>query len=145
MAKNNNFMKNIQLIRVVVLLFTLAIFNSCDVGVEPLDPALVNTDDNNNNSECPYPTNFVASNFINNSVNLTWTSGDSETSWQIEYGLSGFEKGSGTKVISTDTAETIANLVSTNSYDFYITSICGMRSFWRCLRTNYCFTGKRKL
>lgn len=121
-------MKNIQLIRVVVLLFSLAIFNSCDVGVEPLDPALVNPDDNNN-SECPYPTNFVASNFINNSVNLTWTPGDSETSWQIEYGLSGFEKGSGTKVISTDTAETIANLVSTNSYDFYITSICGSEVF----------------
>jgi hypothetical protein len=122
-------MKNIQLIRVIVLLFTLAIFNSCDVGVEPLDPALVTTDDNNNNDECPQPTNFVASNFINNSVNLTWTPGNSETSWQIEYGLSGFEKGSGTKVISTDTAETIANLVSTNSYDFYITSICGSEVF----------------
>jgi hypothetical protein len=122
-------MKNIQLIRVIVLLFTLAIFNSCDVGVEPLDPALVTTDDNNNNDECLQPTNFVASNFINNSVNLTWTPGNSETSWQIEYGLSGFEMGSGTKVISTNTSMTIANLVSTNSYDFYIKSICGSEVF----------------
>lgn len=129
MAKNNNFMKNTQLIRVVVLLFSLAIFNSCDVGVEPLDPALVTTDDNNNNNECPQPTNFVASNFINNSVNLTWTPGNNETSWQIEYGLSGFEMGSGTKVISTNTSMTIANLVSTNSYDFYIKSICGSEVF----------------
>ncbi|MCZ8196722.1 MAG: fibronectin type III domain-containing protein [Flavobacterium sp.] len=120
-------MKNTQLIRVVILLFSLAIFNSCDVGVEPLDPALVTTDDNNN--ECPQPTNFVASNFINNSVNLTWNPGNNETSWQIEYGLSGFEMGSGTKVISTNTSMTIANLVSTNSYDFYIKSICGSEVF----------------
>ncbi len=57
-------------------------------------------------------------------VNLYWTPG-SGTSWDIEYGTSGFSLGSGTAINSIDTTESISSLQPNTSYDFYLRDNCG--------------------
>ncbi len=41
---------------------------------------------------CPQPYNLAANNITSNSVDLSWNAGGSETSWNIEYGLPGFNR-----------------------------------------------------
>ena len=121
-------MKNIQLIRVVILLFTLVLFNACDEAVEPIDPQLIENIETPN-PDCLSPTNISGAFTSSTNVTLTWTPADGESSWQIQYGVSGFELGSGSLTNATSNSVTIPNLVSTNSYDFWIRSVCSSEEF----------------
>lgn len=100
------------------LIFTVFNFTSCDN--EPLDSAIVP----NPEPGCVKPTSFQASNFIGTNVNLSWVAGSDETSWEVQYGPTGFAIGSGTSVFSETTNVTITGLVSTNTYQFYVRSNC---------------------
>lgn len=105
---------------VFVLLLTAFTFTSCDDN-ELIDPNVVL----NPTPSCAKPASFQASDFINGTnVNLSWVAGGEEESWEIQYGISGFALGSGTSVFSENTNITIANLVSTNNYQFYVRSNC---------------------
>lgn len=121
-------MKNIQLIRVVILLFTLVLFNACDEAVEPIDPQLIENIETPN-PDCLSPTNISGAFTSSTNVTLTWTPADGESSWQIQYGVSGFDLGSGSLTNATSNTTLISNLVSTNSYDFYIRSVCSSEEF----------------
>jgi hypothetical protein len=60
-----------------------------------------------------------------NSVDISWTAGGDETSWNIEYGLTDFSIGSGTSISSSSTSSSITGLNSNTSYQIYIQSDCG--------------------
>lgn len=122
------FMKNMQLIRIFVLLFTLVLFNACDEAVESIDPALIENL-GNENTDCPSPNNVSGAFTSSTNVTLTWSPADGESSWQIQYGISGFALGTGSLANSSTTTAAISNLVSTNSYDFYIRSVCSAEEF----------------
>lgn len=128
MAKNNIFMKNIQLIRIVILLFTLVSFNACDEAVEPIDPQLIENIETPN-PDCLSPEITSGAFTSSTNVTLTWTPADGESSWQIQYGVSGFDLGSGSLTNATSNSTVITNLISTNSYDFYIRSVCSSEEF----------------
>jgi hypothetical protein len=75
---------------------------------------------------CPTPTALVTSNILTNSVDLTWTENGSATSWNIEYGPTGFTPGTGTMLNGVTTNPyTISGLSPQTTYQIYVTSVCG--------------------
>jgi hypothetical protein len=56
---------------------------------------------------------------------VSWTDPGSGTSWDIEFGPSGFAQGTGTVVNATTSPFTLTGLMAATQYDFYVTAICG--------------------
>lgn len=86
-----------------------------DIGADEYSPA-----------SCLSPTAAMSANITASSADLSWTPGGTETTWNLEYGATGFTQGSGT-VISGITANpyTLSGLMSNTTYDFYLQSDCG--------------------
>ena len=57
-------------------------------------------------------------------LTLTWVDTGTATSWQIEYGLSGFTPGTGTLVTATAVPFNITGLTPATHYDVYVTPVC---------------------
>ena len=81
---------------------------------------------------CPEPTSLIASAVTANNANISWTPGGSETSWYIEWGVSGFLQGTGTNDSVTTNSYSLTGLSSSTTYDVYIQSFCSTNnlSFW---------------
>jgi hypothetical protein len=75
---------------------------------------------------CPAPTALTATNLTSNTSDLSWTAGGSETSWELEYGATGFAPGSGSTVITSSNPYTLASLSGSTSYDYYVRGVCGV-------------------
>lgn len=75
---------------------------------------------------CIEPTNLNWTSKTDTSVTLQWTSNNSETEWQIEYGLEGFTIGTGTVVNANSNPYTITGLNPNTSYTFYVKAICSV-------------------
>lgn len=73
---------------------------------------------------CPKPSALALSSRTNNSVSLSWNSSNA-TSWQVEYGPTGFNPGSGTLTVVNSNPASITGLTSGTVYDFYLRSLCG--------------------
>jgi hypothetical protein len=82
---------------------------------------------------CPKPSNLAANNVSNEAANISWTAASGQDTWQIEYGVAGFDLGTGTSVITTTNPHALSGLDDNTTYDVYIRSICGVddTSFWR--------------
>lgn len=71
-----------------------------------------------------------------NTIDITWTPGDSETAWNIEWGVPGFTPGTGAGLDSaqqTSSASfTIGGLDPATDYDIYVQASCSATdsSFW---------------
>lgn len=74
---------------------------------------------------CTTPTNLavVRNATLSSQVNVGWTAGGTETSWEIQYGNTGFAVGTGTSSVATTNPKIISGLLDT-SYDFYIRAKC---------------------
>ncbi len=73
------------------------------------------------------PVTTVASNNVtDSSATLSWTDLNSATSWQIEYGVTGFTPGSGTTLVVSANPYTLNGLMDSESYDVYVQAICGV-------------------
>jgi hypothetical protein len=77
---------------------------------------------------CLPVTAVNASNILPNSADINWTS--TTNNYEVEYGLAGFNQGSGTTVtgILANTTN-IAGLLSNTSYDVYVRANCGGGDF----------------
>ncbi len=76
---------------------------------------------------CEEATNFQVNNFklTHNQCELNWTkTSNLNDSYSIEYGLEGFEKGTGTIVQTNENFITLINLNKSTSYQAYITTVC---------------------
>ncbi len=100
---------------------------------------------------CFSPTDAEVTNISTTSVSLDWTANNSENLWEIEYGLSSFNLGTGTTIQIQDTpSATIGSLISNTDYDFYIRALCdtnGDNSRWNGpikvkTRIDFCVDGK---
>lgn len=109
----------------IIVAITLLIV-SCDAGNEPLDPELLNQLIDGVET-CVTPTNLETTTLNGGTtINLSWSSTGSATSWQVEYGLSEtYIQGAGTKVAANTPTVNIINLLSVNSYTFSVRPICG--------------------
>ena len=74
---------------------------------------------------CPQPSNLLANNITSTSASLHWVESGSATTWNIEYGLSGFTQGTGTTIYHLTTNPFILNgLTPSTDYSFYVESVC---------------------
>ena len=72
---------------------------------------------------CSTPTDIVDSNATASTVDLSWTSSAQE--FIVEYGLHGFEMGTGTIVSAYTNSITLTDLTMGAEYDVYVTAVCG--------------------
>ncbi|WP_396602201.1 T9SS type A sorting domain-containing protein [Algibacter sp. R77976] len=76
---------------------------------------------------CEEATDFQVNNFklTHNQCELNWTkTSNLNDSYSIEYGLEGFERGTGTTVNTNDNFIALDNLTKLTSYHAYITTVC---------------------
>ena len=77
------------------------------------------------NNPCLSPIFLNVGNITPNSADLLWQAGGNETSWNLEWGVSGFNIGSGTLVNGlTSTNYSLSSLSNNTSYDFYVQANC---------------------
>ncbi|MDB9990225.1 T9SS type A sorting domain-containing protein [Flavobacteriales bacterium] len=78
-----------------------------------------------NNNPCLSPIFLNAGNITPNSADLLWQAAGNETSWNLEWGVSGFNLGSGTIINGlTNTNYSLSSLTNNTNYDFYVQAIC---------------------
>ncbi len=85
---------------------------------------------------CPVPSSLLASNITQTSATLSWIMGGA-SNWDVEYGLSGFTLGSGTRISTTTPSYAVSGLAPGTDYDFYVRDSCGVGyvSSWAGLYT----------
>ena len=75
---------------------------------------------------CANPTLLMANNVTPSSADLGWTAGGTETSWDIEWGTTGFSQGSGNLVSATSSNPySLSGLSPNTNYQFYVRADCG--------------------
>jgi len=74
---------------------------------------------------CIQVSDVTATNATTTTVDLGWTAYNSETSWNIEYGIPGFVQGAGTSIVANSNPFTLTGLDNNATYDFYIQADCG--------------------
>jgi parallel beta-helix repeat protein len=78
---------------------------------------------------CLRPSGLQASGITQHSAMLGWTANGNEIAWQIEYGLAGFEPGTGTLIPNiNENPYTVEDLVASTNYHFYVQALCGSRT-----------------
>ncbi|MBR6440688.1 MAG: fibronectin type III domain-containing protein, partial [Bacteroidales bacterium] len=75
--------------------------------------------------DCPAVSNIASPHATSDSITVTWQENGTATQWDIEYGITGFTRGTGT----TDTAYTtptytFGGLTANTAYDVYVTPYC---------------------
>ncbi|MBR5783778.1 MAG: fibronectin type III domain-containing protein, partial [Bacteroidales bacterium] len=73
--------------------------------------------------ECTRPYQVEVDNITQTTARVQWLDTTS-SSWIVEYGLSGFERGTGSVVSTTDTFCVISNLLPNYLYDVYVYGLC---------------------
>ena len=82
---------------------------------------------------CFAPTSLNVPSVTDNSADLDWTDSNGATEWEVEYGLSGFSLGTGTKVGTTSNPPfTVNGLTDDTDYEWYVRAVCaiGDTSAW---------------
>jgi len=74
---------------------------------------------------CVVPNSPTATNLTNTTADLDWNEVNAATQWEIEYGLSGFSFGNGTRQVVNAKPYTLTGLTTYSSYEYYVRSICG--------------------
>jgi len=74
---------------------------------------------------CTQPTALSVSDTTENSAILHWIQANMETTWNIEYGLTGYTQGTGTPVNNVQSNSCLlSGLAANTTYDFYVQSAC---------------------
>lgn len=86
---------------------------------------------------CRRPLEVSFTNITETSVDLGWFDSGTATSWEVEYGETGFTQGTGTVVQVATNPASITGLTESTCYDFYVRSVCapGEVSNWSNKRT----------
>ena len=82
-----------------------------------------------NGDGCNVPSDLAGNaSSVSGEVFLFWN-GNLETAWRVEYGLSGFDLGTGIEINTSSTNINISNLQSEAAYEFYVQANCGSDGF----------------
>jgi hypothetical protein len=81
---------------------------------------------------CPTPSDFVLESVDLNAATLSWDVGEEVQSWDLEWGLKGFERGQGTLVENLSSPQySWTDLLRNADYEVYLRARCsGEESFW---------------
>ena len=85
---------------------------------------------------CDVPTNVTADVNVNN-VNLSWTPGEGNTSFEIEYGDHGFSHGNGHMASTSSNSYALTGLGYNTQYDVYVRGVCDQNTYsdWSTVTT----------
>ncbi len=75
--------------------------------------------------ECQTPVDVYATEITATSASIGWTETGTASSWNIEYGISGFVPSGIPTVSGVDNPYELTDLESGTSYDYYVQSSCG--------------------
>jgi hypothetical protein len=81
---------------------------------------------------CPLPSALTASAITAVDANISWTENGTATTWDVEWGTTGFVQGTGTMVTGTTTnPHALTGLTANTSYDYWVRADCGgIQSTW---------------
>lgn len=82
---------------------------------------------------CQPVTGVSVTNITNYGATVSWNaSPNSNGSYEVEYGFSGFSQGTGNRLMVSNTSYTISGLDETTLYDVYVRTVCaeGVTSAW---------------
>lgn len=81
---------------------------------------------------CPPPANLVSTGVTDTSLSATWTAGRSESDWEIEIGVTGFDLGNGRRISTNTNSYTVQGLDPSTDYDLYYRAVCSQEdsSIW---------------
>jgi hypothetical protein len=75
---------------------------------------------------CLAPTALTATNISATAADLGWTENNTATSWEVQYGVDGFDQATeGTTVTTANNPYNLSGLDPTTAYDYYVRSNCG--------------------
>ena len=74
---------------------------------------------------CLDPYGLSASNGTSSSIDVSWTGGSNATTYNVEYGVTGYTQGSGTTTTASTASTTITGLTAYTVYDIYVQADCG--------------------
>ncbi len=74
---------------------------------------------------CLEPTNLKIATITDTEIGLEWTEQASAQNWDIEYGITGFNLGEGTRISTSSVNRAIIGLTPDIRYDIYVRSVCG--------------------
>ncbi len=80
------------------------------------------------NTDCVAPKNISLTDSTVSSLEVQWNASSNAKEYEIEYGLHGFEIGSGQWVRTSDTSSVLNSLEMDTLYDIYIRSLCDSNS-----------------
>ena len=78
---------------------------------------------------CVAPLDFILSNTQSTSISVNWQPYPNTTAWELEYGIVGFELGTGTTIQTSNTFFEIDSLVPSTTYEVYVRTNCGSEGF----------------
>lgn len=74
---------------------------------------------------CPAPISPTAVRSAGNTeITVSWTTGGSAVSWQVQHGTAGFALGTGTITSTTTPTKTYTGVLASTAYDFYVRANC---------------------
>ena len=79
-------------------------------------------------ASCNMPTDVFLASLGADFIGIGWSEND-ETAWEIEYGESGFELGTGTVLQTSESTFTITGLTPATTYEIYVRANCGSDGF----------------
>ncbi len=87
-------------------------------------------------ASCPAPTGLNASPLGATSATINWTPGGFASDYNVEYGLAGFTRGTGTTMNTTNPTVTLSSLLPNTTYDVYVRDSCGVGdvSLWTAFK-----------
>lgn len=99
--------------RLLLVVFILISFISCQ-------------NDDDTIMLCEIPSEISTSNITHNSAILNWTNINIVKDVTIEYGVSGFQIGTGTTITTSEASITINDLIPNTAYEYYILANCSV-------------------
>jgi hypothetical protein len=82
-----------------------------------------------NAPDCQPPTTSIATNILDSTALLSWTDVQGESSWLLEYGVSGFISGSGTIITADTNSLLIHDLLPGIQYEYRLKSNCDLNLY----------------
>lgn len=79
---------------------------------------------------CPVPTTLSAGSLTGTSADLAWIENGTATTWEIEWGNTGFSLGTGNPVTAfTNPTYNLTGLTPVTTYEYYVRSQCGVADY----------------
>ena len=75
---------------------------------------------------CPKPKNLAASDVTNHTATLTWTAGNEETEWMVEYDIDDTFNNSSSETVSNNPSLRLSDLRAETVYYARVKAICGV-------------------